>query len=159
MPQTRKHQSVNNPDLERVMNDILGKKSTERIVSPFPAGTTEGDALNAVDQSARGTSGNPFRDVGNRRTYHPTPEQRRVSDDILGKKPTEKIINPFPAGTIESDVLNAVDRAARGISGNSFREAGNRRSYNPNPAQRGVFNDVHGQGSKEGNRRLAIVVR
>jgi hypothetical protein len=129
------------------MNDILGKKSTERIVSPFPAGTTEGDALNAVDQSARGTSGNPFRDVGNRRTYHPTPAQRRVSDDILGKKPTEKIINPFPAGTIESDALNAVDRAARGISGNSFREAGNRRSYNPNPAQRGVFNDVHGSNN------------
>jgi hypothetical protein len=145
MPQPKKRHPVNNPDLERVMNDIRGIKQTGQSVNPLSSGTIESNALNAVGQSVRGASGDSFRDVGN--PYNPTPAQRRVTDDILGKQPTAAIINPFPAGTVEGDALNAVDRSARGIPGNSFREAGNRRTYNPNQAQRGVFNDVQGSNN------------
>jgi hypothetical protein len=108
MPQPKKRKPVNNPDLERVVNDIRGIKQTGQSVNPLSTGTIESDALNAVGQSVRGTSGNPFRGVGNGNPYNPTPAQKRVSDDILGRQPTEKIINPFPAGTIEGDGLNAV---------------------------------------------------
>jgi hypothetical protein len=144
MPQPKKRQPVNNPDLERVMNDIRGIKQTGQSVNPLSTGTIESDALNAVGQSVRGTSGNPFRGVGNGNPYNPTPAQKRVSDDILGRQPTEKIINPFPAGTIEGDGLNAVGQSVRGNSGNSFRDAGNLNPYNPSPVQRRLFNDVQG---------------
>jgi hypothetical protein len=147
MPQPKKRQPVNNPDLERVMNDIRGIKQTRSSVNSLSTGTIESDALNAVGQSVRGTSGNPFRSVGNGNPYNPTPAQKKVSDDILGKQSTAKIINPFPAGTIEGDSLNAVGQSVWGNSGNPFRDAGNLNPYNPSPAQRGVFNDVQGSNN------------
>jgi hypothetical protein len=118
MPQSKKRQATNNPDLERVANDIRGNRQAGQRQNPFSRGTPEAEALEAVNQMINGIP------AGQRRAG-----QRQ---------------NPFPPGTIEGNALNSVDQSVRGVSGNSYQDFLDRHPYNPNAAQEQIFNDIQG---------------